>query len=91
MTLKNDPKKSSLLRNMLFACDEIDLKKVVEDTLKVQGKSLTTVLDEGHFTVSLDSFPLLLVPQANPSFPKVCRLPSVQAKELPKLPLLFSC
>ena len=74
---------------MLFACDEIDLKKLVEDTLKVQRKSLTTVLDEGHFTVSLDSFPLLLVPQANPFFPKVCRLPPSKQKNFQNSPSSF--
>ena len=46
----------------------------VECTLKVQGKSLTTVLDEFHFIVNLYSFPLPLVPHANPSFLKVSHL-----------------
>ena len=61
---------------MHFLCDPIDLKQSVEGTLKVQGKSLTTVLDEVNFIVSLYSFALPLVPQANLSFPKVCHLPA---------------
>ena len=47
----------------------------VEGTLKLQGKSLTTVLDEVDCIVNLYSFPLPLVPQANLSFPKACHLP----------------
>ena len=60
---------------MHFLCDAIDLKQWVEGTLKVQGKSLTTALDEVHFTVNLYSFLLPLVLQENPSFPKVSHLP----------------
>ena len=54
----------------------------VEGTFKLQGKSLATVLDELDFIVNLYSFPLLLVPQANPSFPS----PS-QGEQLTKLRL----
>ena len=81
MTLKNYPKKSSFLRNINFLCDVIDLKQSVEGTLKVQGKSLTTVLDEIHFIVNLYSFPIPLVFQANPSFHNVRHfLPPTQNK-----------
>ena len=59
---------------MHFLCDAKDLKQPVEGTLKVYGKSLATVLDEVHFIVNLYSFPLSLVPQLNPSFPKVSHL-----------------
>ena len=58
-----------------FLCDTIDLKPSVEGTLKLQGKSLTTDLDDVHFIVNPYSFPLLLVTQANSSFPKVCHFP----------------
>ena len=60
---------------MHFLCDAIDLKQSVEGTLKVLRKSLTTVLDEVHFIANLYSFPLPLVTQANPSFPKVSHVP----------------
>ena len=53
MTLKSDSKKCLFLRNMHFLSDAIDLKQSVEGPLKVQGKSLTTVLDEVHFIVDL--------------------------------------
>ena len=75
MILKSDPKKSLFLKNMHFLCDAIDLKQSVEGTLKVQGKSLTTILDEVHFIVNLYNFSLPLIPQTNPSFPKVSHLP----------------
>ena len=75
MTLKSDPKKSLFLRNMQFLCDAIDLNLSVESTLKVWGKSLTTVLDDAHFIVNLYSFPLPLVSQTNSSFPKFSHLP----------------
>ena len=52
---------------MHFLFDATDLKQSVESALKVEGKSLTTFLDEVHFIVNLYSFPLPLVPQANPS------------------------
>ena len=54
---------------MHFLCDAIDLKQSVEGTLKVSGKSLTTVLNEVHFIVNLHSFSLPLIPQANSSKP----------------------
>ena len=62
-----------------------------EHSLKVQQKSLKTALDEVHFIVNLYSFysfPLPLVPQAKPSFPRVNHLRRSQAKQLPKLPPL---
>ena len=71
---------------MHFLCDAIDLKQSVEGTLKVQGKFLTTVLDEIHFIINLYSFPLPLVPQAKPFFLKVSLLPSSQAEQLPNPP-----
>ena len=80
MSHESDPKKSQFLRNM---CDAIDLKQSIEGTLKVYWKSLTTVLDQVYFIVNLYSFPLLLFPQANPSFPKVSLLPPSQAEQLP--------
>ena len=70
---------------MHVLCDAVDLKQSVEGTLKVQKKSLTTFLDEVHFIVALYSFPLLLVPQPNPSFREVSHLPPSQA-DLPKSP-----
>ena len=39
--------------------------------------------------LQLICFPLPLVPQKNPSFPKVSHLPTFQAEQLPKLPPLF--
>ena len=39
--------------------------------------------------LQLICFPLPLVPQKNPSFPKVSHLPAFQAEQLPKLPPLF--
>ena len=45
------------LFSMHFLCDAIVLKQSVEGTLKVYGKSLTTVLDQVHFIVNLYSFP----------------------------------
>ena len=89
MTLKSDSKKCLFLRNMHFLCDAIDLKQSVEDTLKVHGKSLTTVLDEVHFIVNLYSFTLTLVSQVNPSFPKLSQLSPYQVEQLPKPPRLF--
>ena len=68
---------------MHFLCDAIDLKHSVE------GKSLTTVLDEVQFIVNLYRFLLPMIPQANPSFPKVCHLPLSQAEQLRKLLPLF--
>ena len=41
---------------MHFLCDAIDLKQSVEGTVKVYGKSLTTVLDKVHFIVKLYVF-----------------------------------
>ena len=38
---------------MHFLYDAIDVKLTVEGTLKVYGKSLTTVLDEVHFIFNL--------------------------------------
>ena len=55
---------------MHFLCGATNLKQSVEDTLKVLGKSLKTILDEVHFIVNLYSFSLPSVPQVNPSFPK---------------------
>ena len=66
---------------MYCLCDTIALKQLLEDTYKVQGKSLTTALDELHFVIHKYSFPLPLVLQANPSFPKVSHLPTSQAKK----------
>ena len=65
---------------MHYLCDAIDLKQSLEGTL-------TTVLDEVYFIANLHSF-LPLVPQANPSFPKVSHLQPTQAKQLSKLPPL---
>ena len=66
---------------MLFLCDAIDLKQSVEGTFKVLGKTLTAVLDKVYFIVNLYSFPLPLVSQENPSFPKVSHLPPSQAEQ----------
>ena len=74
---------------MYFLCDTIDLRRSVEGTLKVQGKFLTTVLDEVHFIVNLYSFPLPLVSQTNASFPKVIHFSTSQAEQLPKLSYSF--
>ena len=38
------------------------------------GKSLKTVLDEGHVVVNLYSFPLHLASQGSPSLPQVSHL-----------------
>ena len=64
-------------------CVAIDLKQSIEGTFKVYWKSLTTVLGQVYFIVNLYSFPLFLVPQANPSFPKVSLLPPSQVEQLP--------
>ena len=69
--------------------DAIDLKQSVEGTLKLKGKSLTTVLHEVHFIVNLYSFPLPLVPQANSFFVEIGHLSPSQTEQLPKLPPLF--
>ena len=58
---------------IFFFFDATGLKESVEGTLA--RNSLTTVLNEVHFLVSLYSFPLPLVSQANPSFTKVSHLP----------------
>ena len=89
MTLKSDPKKSQFLRNLHFLYDAIDLKQPLEGTLKVQGKSLTTVLDEVHFIVNLYSFLLPLVLQANPFLPKVSHMPPLPGRAASKTPPLF--
>ena len=60
---------------MHFLCDATDLKHSVECTLKVKGKSLTTILDEVRFIVNLYSFSLPMVSQANPFFPKLSHFP----------------
>ena len=65
---------ADIFKNMYFLCNTIELKQSAEGTLKVQGKSLKTALDEVHFIVHLYSFPLPLVPQAKPSFSKVNHL-----------------
>ena len=75
---------------MHFLCNTIDLKQSVELTLKVQGKSLATVLDEVHFIVNLHCFPLPLVPQANHSFPKVSHLPPPRQNNFQNSPPPFS-
>ena len=70
---------------MHFLCHAID-----NGTLKVWGKSLTTVLDEFHFVDNLYSFPLPLVPQANPSFFKVSHFPHPRQSNFQNFPL-FLC
>ena len=62
---------------MDFLCDAIAMKQSMESTLKVQEKSLTTVLDEVHFIVNLYNFPLLMVPQANPFQSHLPRTPKL--------------
>ena len=74
---------------MDFLCDAMDLKQSVGGTLKVLGKSLTTVLDEVHFIFNLSSFPLPLVPQSKPFLPQGKSFAPSQAEQLPKLPSLF--
>ena len=69
-------KEQLILDRCAFLCDTIDLNQSLEGTLKVQGKSLTTVLDEAHFIVNLYSVPLPLISQANPSFYKISYLPT---------------
>ena len=48
-------RKTSSWETFIF-CDAVDLKQSVEGTLKLKGKSLTTVLHEVHFIVNLYSF-----------------------------------
>ena len=74
---------------MHFLFDATDLKQSVESALKVEGKSLTTFLDEVHFIVNLYSFPLPLVPQANPS-PRsvICSLSGRTTSKTPPSPRL---
>ena len=72
-----------------ISCGAKDLKQSVEGTLKLKGKSLTTVLHEVHFIVNLYSFLLPLVPQANSFFVKIGHLSPSQTEQLPKLPPFF--
>ena len=58
------------LFSMHFLCDAIVLKHSVEGTLKVYGKSLTTVLDQVHFIVNLYSFPYPWSPRQILPFPR---------------------
>ena len=88
ITLKNDQKKANSWE-ICILCHVIDLKQSLEGTLKVWEKSLTTALHEVYFVVNLYSPPLPLVPQANPSFPKISHFPPSQAEQFPKLPLFF--
>ena len=85
--LKNDIR--NLVNFHVSSCKPEGTLKGLEVTLKVYAKSLTTVLNEVHFILNLYSFPLPLVPQANPSFAEVSHLPPSQAEQLPKLPSLF--
>ena len=73
----------------IFLIDAIDLKQSVEGTLKVYGKSLTTVLNEVHSIVNLYSFPFFLVPQANPSFSKVSHFPPSKQNNFQNCPFFF--
>ena len=68
-------KEKLILVKYACLCDVIDFNQSAEDTLKVWGKSLKTALDEVHFIFNLYSYPLPVVPQANPSFPKICHSP----------------
>ena len=71
-------KEKLILEKTHFWCNAIELKQAVEGTLQVLRKPLATVLDEVHFTVNLYSFPLPLVPQENPSVPKVISTPMLK-------------
>ena len=75
---------------MHLLCVAIDLKQSVEGTLKVWGKYLTTVFDEVHFVVNLYSFPLPLVPQANPFFPQGTSFVPFQGRTTSKTTPSFS-
>ena len=69
---------------MHLLCDAIDLKQLVESTLKVQEKSLTAVLDEVYSIVNLYSSPYSWFPrQTRPE--GMSSAPS-QAEQLLKLP-----
>ena len=72
--------RQQILEKYAFLCDAIDLEQSMEGTLKIYGKSLTTVLDEVHFIVNLNSFLLPLVSKKNPSFARVSHLPQSQAE-----------
>ena len=75
---------------MDFLCDAMDLKQSVGGTLKVLGKSLTTVLDEVHFIFNLSSFPLPLVPQSKPFLPQGKSFAPLPGRATSKTPLSFS-
>ena len=75
---------------MDFLCDAMDLKQSVGGTLKVLGKSLTTVLDEVHFIFNLSSFPLPLFPQSKPFLPQGKSFAPLPGRATSKTPLSFS-
>ena len=75
---------------MDFLCDAMDLKQSVGGTLKVLGKSLTTVLDEVHIIFNLSSFPLPLVPQSKPFLPQGKSFAPLPGRATSKTPLSFS-
>ena len=77
----------NIFRNMHFFNDTIDLKQSVENTLKVLGKSLKSVLHEVQFIINLYSFSCLWSPkQVLPSPKKV--ISPFQAEQSAKLPTL---
>ena len=46
-------------------------------------------MEDVHFIINLYSFPLSLVPQTNPSFPRLCQLPPPKQNNFLKLPPPF--
>ena len=83
-------KEMLILENMHFLCDAIDLKQSVGGSLKVLGKSLTTVLDEVHSIFNLSSFPLPLVPKSKLFLPQGKSFASLPSRTTSKTPLSFS-
>ena len=77
-------------RKVLEVCSGICIldfqKQSVGVALKVLGKSLKTVLDEGRFVVNLYSFPLLPGPLDKPFLSQGKSFTPSKAEQLPKLP-----
>ena len=74
-----------------FLYDAIDLYQSVKGTLKVQGKSLTTILDKVHLIVNLYSFSPTSGPPGKPFLPHGQSFAPLPGRTTSKTPPLFFC
>ena len=86
--LKNDIR--NLVSFYVSSCKPEGTLKGLEGTLKVYGKSLTTVLDEVHFILNLYSFPLPLVPPGKSFLRQGKSFAPLPGRTTSKTPLSFS-